>query len=230
VLADDAITDGALATPPRAAACSDAGVLTVALARHLIGRRSEAGLAAGFGRDAAHAEWFYGVRLAIRTGLGFRLARAWGIGPAAGGEREVADDLSGRRPAAGRAAAGPQVHRPRLRRRPGRPRHPGRVPPSRGERRRVSLRLRRPVAALRNRIETSLGEVTGHLELARHGAHTFWGLPTGPPPPRPPTPCCNPTSYDQTHISCLRACLVWWPVSARMTACDRSVVVAAGAR
>ena len=37
------------------------------------------GLHARFGRDAAHAEWFYGFRLTIRTDLGSRLVRAWGI-------------------------------------------------------------------------------------------------------------------------------------------------------
>jgi hypothetical protein len=37
---------------------------------------------------------------------------------------------------------------------------------------------RRPVAALRNRVETSLGEITEQLGLARHHAHTFWGLLT----------------------------------------------------
>jgi hypothetical protein len=50
-------------------------------------------LAAGFGRDAAHAEWFYGFRLAIRTDLGSRLVRAWSLVPAAVNEREVACDL-----------------------------------------------------------------------------------------------------------------------------------------
>jgi len=39
------------------------------------------GLAARFGRDAAHAEWFYGFRLAARTDLGSRLVRARGIVP-----------------------------------------------------------------------------------------------------------------------------------------------------
>jgi hypothetical protein len=34
----------------------------------------------------------------------------------------------------------------------------------------------RPVAALRNRIETAYGEIIDHLELARHGTHIFWGL------------------------------------------------------
>ena len=42
-------------------------------------------MAARFGRDAAHAEWFYGFRLAARTDLGSRLVRARGIVPAADG-------------------------------------------------------------------------------------------------------------------------------------------------
>src|SRR6266851_8492939 len=50
-------------------------------------------LAARFGRDAAHAEWFYGFRLAIKTDLGSRIVRAWSIVPAAVNEREVAADL-----------------------------------------------------------------------------------------------------------------------------------------
>src|SRR5512140_3948840 len=50
-------------------------------------------LAARFGRDAAHAEWFYGFRLAVKTDLGSRIVRAWAIVPAAVNEREVADDL-----------------------------------------------------------------------------------------------------------------------------------------
>jgi hypothetical protein len=51
------------------------------------------GLQARFGRDAAHAEWFYGVRLARRTDLGSRVVRAWSLVPAAVDERAVADDL-----------------------------------------------------------------------------------------------------------------------------------------
>ncbi len=35
-------------------ACSDAGVLTIALVRHLLGRRSEAGFLAEVARDWAH--------------------------------------------------------------------------------------------------------------------------------------------------------------------------------
>ena len=51
------------------------------------------GLHARFGRDAAHAEWFYGFRLAIKTDLGSRIVRAWSIVPAAVNERDVAADL-----------------------------------------------------------------------------------------------------------------------------------------
>ena len=34
------------------------------------------------------------------------------------------------------------------------------------------------IAQWRNRIETSFSEITEQMELARHGAHTFWGLLT----------------------------------------------------
>src|ERR1039457_2906324 len=51
------------------------------------------GLHARFGRDAAHAEWFYGFRLAIKTDLGSRIVRAWSIVPAAVNEREAGTGL-----------------------------------------------------------------------------------------------------------------------------------------
>lgn len=137
------------------------------------------GLHAGFGRDAAHAEWFYGVRLALRTDLGSRVVRAWGLVPAAVDERAVADELLagvacrgllldrgfvGAAWAASYAQRGIQVV----------------IAHSRADRLRLPAAVRRPVAALRNRIETSLGEITDvdGLRLARHGAHTFWGLLT----------------------------------------------------
>jgi hypothetical protein len=47
MLIDDAIKAGVIAIPPRpgpAPACSDAELLTIAMARHLLGRRSEAGV------------------------------------------------------------------------------------------------------------------------------------------------------------------------------------------
>src|SRR5216683_280765 len=56
-------------------------------------------LAARFGRDAAHAGWFYGFRLAAKTDLGSRIVRAWSIVPAAVSERDVAEDLLAAGPA-----------------------------------------------------------------------------------------------------------------------------------
>ena len=56
-------------------------------------------LAARFGRDAAHAEWFYGFRLAVKTDLGSRIVRAWAIVP---GRRQRA--RRGHGPAGGRLA------------------------------------------------------------------------------------------------------------------------------
>ena len=135
-------------------------------------------LAARFGRDAAHAEWFYGFRLAIKTDLGSRAVRAWGIVPAAVNERDVADDLlqagppprdllldkgfAGAAFAARQAARGTAVL----------------IPPAKGQRHAIPSILRTIIAEWRNRIETTFGEITDLMGLARHGAHTFWGLLT----------------------------------------------------
>jgi hypothetical protein len=257
VLIHDLIVAGLVAIPARpgpAPGCSDAGLLTIVMVRHLLGRRSEAGflaevagdwshlfprlphqseanrrarwlrgafeqirvalaarlpeddcqqvdtsalpvrhasrvrgpdgwtgpdgLHARFGRDAAHAEWFYGFRLAIRTDLGSRIVRAWAIVPAAVNERDVADDLlqtgppprdllldkgfAGKAFAAGQAARGTAVL----------------LPPAKGKRHRMTPVLRKIIAEWRNRIETTFKEITDQMELARHGAHTFWGLLT----------------------------------------------------
>ncbi len=259
VLIDDLIGAGAIAIPPRpgpAPACSDAELLAIALVRHLLGRRSEAGfldevrrdwahlfprlphqseanrrirwlwgafelfrrhlaaqlpedgcqqidtsalpvkhpsrvrgpdgwtgpgndLSARFGRDGAHAEWFYGFRLAIRTDLGRRIVRAWSIVPAAVDERQIGADLvtgdaaaidallldkgfTGRRFAAEMAEGGIDVI----------------IPPTRAQRQAMPKALQRLIARLRNRVETSFKEITDQMELARHGAHTFEGLLT----------------------------------------------------
>jgi DDE family transposase len=135
-------------------------------------------LAARFGRDAAHAEWFYGFRLAVKTDLGSRIVRAWAIVPAAVSERDVAADLleagppppglladkgfSGRGFAAAQAARGTAVL----------------VPPEKKDRAAMPSILLKVIAAWRNRIETTFSEITVQMELARHGAHTFWGLLT----------------------------------------------------
>src|SRR5215471_6428364 len=57
VLVDDAVSSGAVAIAARpgpAPACTDAELLAVALVRHLLGRRSEAGFLAEVARDWAH--------------------------------------------------------------------------------------------------------------------------------------------------------------------------------
>jgi len=256
---DDALAAGVVPVPHRPGpppACTDAEVLTIALARHLLGRRSERAflaevrrewaayfptvpaqsefnrrvrrlrgafehlrqhllaalpedgwqqldttavpvkhpsrvrgpdgwcgpgdLHAGFGWDAAHHEWFYGFRLGLRMDLGSRIVRRWTLVPAAVDERAVGDDLldggvppggllldqgfRSRPWAADQRARGTQVL----------------YAHSRAERRALPAAVRRPVAALRNRIETTIGELTDvdRLRLARHGATTVWGLLT----------------------------------------------------
>lgn len=136
------------------------------------------GLAARFGRDGAHAEWFYGFRLAIKTDLNSPIVRAWGIVPAAVNEREVAEDLlelgppprdllcdkgfTGKTFAASQAARGTAVL----------------IPPAKDQRDSMPTILQKIIAQWRNRIESTFAEITDLMELARHGAHTFWGLLT----------------------------------------------------
>ena len=135
-------------------------------------------LAARFGRAAAHAECFYGFRLAIKTDLGSRIVRAWSIVPAAVNEREAAADLlqarapppdlladkgfNGTAFAAQQAARGTAVL----------------VPPGKDQRRQMPPILQKIIAQWRNRIEATFGEITDQMGLAWHGAHTFWGLLT----------------------------------------------------
>jgi hypothetical protein len=99
--------------------------------------------------------------------------------PAAAGERQIGTDLvagdaasidallqdkgfTGSRFAAGMAGAGIEVI----------------IPPTRARRQAMPKTLQRPIARLRNRVETSFKEITDQMELARHGAHTFEGLLT----------------------------------------------------
>ncbi len=114
----------------------------------------------------------------MKTDLGSRIVRAWAIVPAAVNERETAAALleagpaprdlladkgfSGRAFAAAQAARGTAVL----------------VPPGRKQRAAMAPGLLKVIAEWRNRIETTFGEITDHMELARHGAHTFWGLLT----------------------------------------------------
>jgi hypothetical protein len=83
VLIDDLIAAGAIVIPPRWGPdpkCGDAELLTTAMVRHLLGRRSEAGCLAGVARDWPH--------------LFPRLPhQSQAIVPAAVNERDVAEDL-----------------------------------------------------------------------------------------------------------------------------------------
>jgi len=116
--------------------------------------------------------------LAVKTGLGSRIVRAWSIVPAAVSERDAALDLldagpaprdllagqgfSGRAFAAELATAGTAVL----------------VPPDKEQRAAMPSSLLKVIADWRNRIETTSSEITDRMELARHGARTFWGLLT----------------------------------------------------
>ena len=98
--------------------------------------------------------------------------------PAAVSERDVAEDLlqagpaprdlladkgfNGRAFAAAQAARGTAVL----------------VPPGKKQRAAMPFTLLKIIAEWRNRIETTFSEITDRMELARHGAHTFWGLLT----------------------------------------------------
>jgi hypothetical protein len=50
------------------------------------------------------------------------------------------------------------------------------VPPTKAERKTMPSALQKIIAEWRNRVETTFGELTDTMELARHGAHTFHGL------------------------------------------------------
>ena len=132
---------------------------------------------AGFGWDAAHREGFYGFRPGLRTALGSRLVRAWQIVPAAVDERAVADDLL-----ADASPRGLLLDRGFLRR-AGAAAYEQRgirvlYAHGKADRQRLPAAVRRPVAGLRNRVETPIGELTETLGLARHRARTFRGLLT----------------------------------------------------
>src|SRR6266566_1487166 len=50
------------------------------------------------------------------------------------------------------------------------------VPPDKRHRAAMPSALLKVIAEWRNRIETTFSEITVQMDLARHGAHTFWGL------------------------------------------------------
>jgi hypothetical protein len=169
------------AVPPDAWGQIDTSALPVkhpSRVRGLDGWTGPNNLVARFGKDAAHGEWFYGFRLAVRTDLGSRLVRSWAIVPANVSERDLVPDLiagadhligllndkgfSGRAFTASLAAQGIC----------------NLVPPTKAARKTMPPWLQKIIAQWRNRIETTFGDITYTMELARHGAHTFHGLLT----------------------------------------------------
>jgi hypothetical protein len=77
VLVDDAVSSGAIAIAPGpgpAPGCSDAELLAIALVRHLLGRRSEAGFLAEVARDWAHLF----PRLPHQSEVNRRIRWLWG--------------------------------------------------------------------------------------------------------------------------------------------------------
>jgi hypothetical protein len=133
-----------------------------------------------FGFCAALARWFYGFRLALKTGLTDGLIRGWAIVPAAVDERRVADGLldgeyginlltdQGFRSAAWARTWAAESNVSLL------------LAPSHEER---ASRTRPPavrqfVAAFRNRIETANDTLKARFHLEAHLAKGFWGLLT----------------------------------------------------
>jgi hypothetical protein len=150
-------------------------------------------LAARFGRDAAHGEWFYGFRLAVKADLSSRIVRAWGIVPAAVNERDVTKDLlqagppprdlladkgfTGEAFAAAQAARGTAVL----------------LPSPKGQRAAMPL-LRKIIAEWRNRIETTFGEITDRMDLAATAPAPSGACSPAPPQRSPRIPSCAPAS------------------------------------
>jgi Transposase DDE domain len=136
-------------------------------------------LTAGFGLCPAKGKhaWFYGFRLALRTGLLDQVPRGWSIVPAAVDERAVGEDLVSEVPVAHlltdrgfRSRDWQEVLKER-----------GTTlltTPDRKQRRQWPEGPRRFVAAHRNRIENGIELLKERFNLERHGAKSFWGLLT----------------------------------------------------
>ena len=52
------------------------------------------------------------------------------------------------------------------------------VPPTKTQRATMPKIVQKIITEWRNRIEVTFGEITDRMELARHGAHSFWGMLT----------------------------------------------------
>ena len=142
-------------------ACSDAELLAIAIVRHLLGRRCEAGFLAEVARDWGHLfphqseanrriRWLWGAFEQFRAALAARLP---------------ADDCQ-----QVDTSALPVKHASRVRGADG----------WTGPGNDLAAPFGRDAAHAewRNRIEATFGEITDRMELARHGAHTSWGLLT----------------------------------------------------
>jgi hypothetical protein len=139
-----------------------------------------AGLAAGFGWCAALSRWFFGFRLALRTGLTDGLIRGWAIVPAAVDERLAADGLldgeagiglltdQGFRSAAWDRCWAAEQGIWHL------------LAPSQRERAAHSRPrvVEQFVGAFRNRIEATNDALKDRFHLEAHRAKRFWGLLT----------------------------------------------------
>src|SRR5262245_66556221 len=100
VLVDDAISSRAVAIAPRpgpAPACTDAELLAIALVRHLLGRRSEAGFLAEVRRDWGHLF----PRLPHQSEANRRIRWLWGA------FEQFRAEVAGRLPAAACQRADP---------------------------------------------------------------------------------------------------------------------------
>jgi len=180
-LVDDAIKVGVLSIPRRpgpAPDCTDAELLTIALVRHLLGRRSENGVLAQIRRDRPapfphlpdqpevnrRTRWLWGAFEQLRAAVDERqIGTDLVTGDAASIGALLQDKgFTGRRYAAEMVGAEIEVI----------------IPPTRVQRKAMPKNLQRLIARLRNRVETSFKEITDQMELARHGAHTFEGLLT----------------------------------------------------
>ena len=182
VLIHDLMAAGSIKVPPRpgpAPACSDAELLAIAEVRHLLGRRSEAGFLAEVGRDWGHlfprlphqseanrrTRWLWGAFEQLRVTLAARLPE---------------DDCQQVDTSALLVRHLPRVRGPDGWTGPGNDLAArfGLIPPDHKQRAAMPSALRKVIAQWRYRIETTFSEITDRMELARHGATSFWGLLT----------------------------------------------------
>lgn len=134
-------------------------------------------LSAGFGYCAAKREWFYGFRLATLGSLADGVPRHWALCPASVNERDVAAELlrgeGGLLLVADRGFDGAAM-RDQLARQDSLLL----TPPRKLRRYQPTALVREFVRRRRNRAERPFAVLQDRFALARHRAHTFWGLLT----------------------------------------------------